>query len=92
MIGIVDTTSDANPHGTICSAHVRHILLPLINSSPISASFQASPFDTRRLLPIASASTAISTAEIRHRAADTIGADKCSPAMRIPAYVDPQKT
>jgi hypothetical protein len=85
MIGIVDTTSDANPDDTICSAHVKPMLLPDMNSSPISASFHISPLATHRLLPAASAKPAISTAEMMQRAADTTGADRCSPAIRIPA-------
>src|SRR5665213_456420 len=90
MIGMVETPRDANPGGTIWSAHVSAILLADMKSTPISASRQNAPGTTRKLLPRARERPAMIAAAKQHRTAETTGADRCSPAMWIPAYVEPQ--
>ncbi len=83
MMGSVDTISDAKPEGTIVSPQVSSMLLPLINSRPISASFHPSPRGTRRLLPRASAIARIKAVVRTERDAETTGGGSCSAATRI---------
>ncbi len=90
IIGSVDTSSDAKPLGTMVSPHVSSMLLPLINSSPTTASFQPSPRGTRRLLPRTRAIVTINTVVSMDRVAETTGGGRCSPATRIAVYVEPQ--
>ena len=82
-MGNVEIMSDAKPDGTIVSPQVSSMLLPDMNSNPITTSFHASPFGTRRLLPLSRQMIRINVAEISDRVADTTGGARCSPAMWI---------